>query len=537
MRVALYARFSSDLQNARSADDQLAALRQVVALRGWTEVAVYKDEAISGAALVTRPGVQALLAGGRAGAFDIVLAEALDRLSRDQEDTAHLQKRLKFAGVEIETLSEGRIGTMHVGLGGTMNQMFLEQLAHKTRRGLEARVRAGYSGGGRCYGYDLVDGKTGELTINDAEAAIVRRIFADYIAGRSPKAIAQALNAKGVAGPRGGTWSPSAIAGDRRAGDGILCQTLYDGVRIFNRRRYRKDPDTGRRSGVINPPSAWIRVPAPTLAILEPGTFAAAAAVAQENARPTAGGPRRKRPTRLLAGGLMRCGVCGGAMSLAAGKYCCGNGRDRGTCANTKVIRCETVEARVVDGVRRHLDAQGDVPRAAVRDRAPIERELAEVGRRIDRLLESYMAGACELAEFARANEPLKARRAALEARLAAAAAAPPVIRLHPRAADAYAALAAQLGEVLTADDAGEVRDAVRALLARVDFHPLPGLGQFGLTIEGRLADLLQIGASAADKEKPPALRTGVSTSSEVVLGAGARSGQNLTPETVTFAA
>ena len=51
-------------------------------------------------------------------------------------------------------------------------------------------------------------------------------------------------------GPRGGTWSPSAIAGDRRAQNGILCQELYVGVRVFNRRKFRKHPDTCRRSSV-----------------------------------------------------------------------------------------------------------------------------------------------------------------------------------------------------------------------------------------------------------------------------------------------
>jgi len=67
--------------------------------------------------------------------FDIVLAEALDRFSRDQEDTAGLFKRLTFAGVSIVTLAEGDITHLHVGLKGTMNALFLKDLADKTRRG------------------------------------------------------------------------------------------------------------------------------------------------------------------------------------------------------------------------------------------------------------------------------------------------------------------------------------------------------------------------------------------------------------------
>src|SRR5690606_17649301 len=98
---------------------------------------------------------------------------------------------------------------------------------------------------------DIVE--TGVLSINEEQADVVRRNFRGYANGTSPKALAHALNAEGVAGPRGGTWSPTAIYGDRRAQDGILCQELYVGTRVFNRRRYRKHPETGRRSSVLNP--------------------------------------------------------------------------------------------------------------------------------------------------------------------------------------------------------------------------------------------------------------------------------------------
>ena len=80
------------------------------------------------------------------------MAEALDRLSRDQEDVAALYKQLSFSGIKLITLAEGEINELHVGLKGTMNALFLKDLAQKTRRGLEGRVRQGKSGGGLCYG-------------------------------------------------------------------------------------------------------------------------------------------------------------------------------------------------------------------------------------------------------------------------------------------------------------------------------------------------------------------------------------------------
>ncbi len=69
-----------------------------------------------------------------------MLAEALDRISRDQADVATLYKQLKFAGVTIVTLAEGEISELHVGLKGTMNALFLKGLAMKTHRGLRGRV-------------------------------------------------------------------------------------------------------------------------------------------------------------------------------------------------------------------------------------------------------------------------------------------------------------------------------------------------------------------------------------------------------------
>jgi site-specific DNA recombinase len=113
-----------------------------------------------------------------------------------------LFKRLTFAGVSIVTLAEGDITFLHIGLKGTMNAMFLKELADKTRRGMRGRVELGKAGGGLCYGYRVVrqlqNGvmTTGEREINSEEAAVVRRIFESYAAGASPKQIAKTLNAK-----------------------------------------------------------------------------------------------------------------------------------------------------------------------------------------------------------------------------------------------------------------------------------------------------------------------------------------------------
>jgi site-specific DNA recombinase len=197
-RVALYARYSSDNQSVASIDDQFRICREHAAREKWNVVGTYHDAAISGASVILRPGVQAMLQDAQRGAFDTVLAEALDRVSRDQADVATLFKHLRFAGVQIVTLSEGEISELHVGLKGTMNALFLKDLAAKTHRGIRGRVEKGKSGGGLCYGYNVVrhtndEGEPirGERTINPTEAEIIRRVFRAFGAGISPRAIAR----------------------------------------------------------------------------------------------------------------------------------------------------------------------------------------------------------------------------------------------------------------------------------------------------------------------------------------------------------
>jgi len=98
------------------------------------------------------------MADARLDHMVMVLAEALDRINRDQEHTAVIWKGLQFAGIRLVTLSEGEVNELHVGLRGTMNAMFLKDLAAKTHRGLAGRVEAGKTGGGLCYGYRVVRG-------------------------------------------------------------------------------------------------------------------------------------------------------------------------------------------------------------------------------------------------------------------------------------------------------------------------------------------------------------------------------------------
>jgi site-specific DNA recombinase len=208
IRVAIYARFSSDLQNDKSVDDQIAFCREVCARNGMTVVLTFEDRAVSASSAKNRPGFIALMRAAAARLFDVVVAEDMDRIFRDQADYHAARKERDFLGITIHTAT-GKVTKIDGALRALMGEMYLENLALHVRRGLEGVIRDGRHAGGRAYGYSIVPGSPGELVIDDAQARIVQRIFARFVAGITPRAIAAELNADRIAAPRGTRWNAS----------------------------------------------------------------------------------------------------------------------------------------------------------------------------------------------------------------------------------------------------------------------------------------------------------------------------------------
>jgi Resolvase, N terminal domain len=100
-RGVIYARYSTDLQNERSIEDQITLCKTYAARENLKVVEVYEDRACSGASIMGRDGLLRLLERAREKAFNFVIVEALDRLSRDMEGLAGIHKRLSFLGIEI----------------------------------------------------------------------------------------------------------------------------------------------------------------------------------------------------------------------------------------------------------------------------------------------------------------------------------------------------------------------------------------------------------------------------------------------------
>ena len=512
MKVAIYARYSSENQREASIADQFRVCREFAQRQGWHIAKEYSDHAVSGATLL-RSGFQAMMASALRQEVDVVLAESLDRFSRDQEDTAGLFKRLTFAGVSIVTLAEGDITFLHIGLKGTMNAMFLKELADKTRRGLRGRIELGKAGGGVSFGYRIVrrleNGvvTTGEREIVPDEATIVRRIFNDYRAGASPKQIAKALNAEGVRGPRGALWSPSTIHGTPERGIGILHNELYIGRLVWNRQRFLKDPDSGKRVARANPPSEWITKDVPELRIIDDELWRAVQAryaSVQRKWKTGAEGRRfnQFRRPKYLFSGLTKCGECGAGFIVYSRELLgCFGARGRGTCTNKLTIPRPEVERRVLHALQDKLmrkdffeefcqEFAKEMNRLRMEQRAGLtsaKRELERVKREIQKVIDAIVDGV-RGSEVKERMAELQDRKEALLKQIETAHEPPPL--LHPSMAELYRSKVEELAAALQREDTRlEASEMLRGLIDSIVL--MPEKGQLRIELRRNLAAML----------------------------------------------
>jgi len=204
MKVAIYARYSSENQSAKSIDDQIRVCKDYALKNSFLaeDEHIYIDEAISGS-IVDRPGLQALEKAAENKEFDTVIVDDLSRISRSNHQMLTLVLKFNYLQIKIISVSDG-ISTdddnskLGIHLRGLMNELYLDDLKKKTMRGLEGQKIRGFSVGENVFGYftepvgELRIGKRGEAKhdgmihkINPEQADIVKRIFSEFSGGKS----------------------------------------------------------------------------------------------------------------------------------------------------------------------------------------------------------------------------------------------------------------------------------------------------------------------------------------------------------------
>ena len=310
MRVAIYARVSTDVQEARGTiGSQLALLRERVVREGHELVAEYTDDGFSGARL-DRPGLDALRDAAEAGYIERVWCLSPDRLARMYAYQVIVLDELARHGVsvsfhdtpQIEDDPQARLLTQ---VQGVIAEYERAKIAERYRRGKLWRSRAGEVIAWKPpYGYrriPRVGDRPAHLEVFEPEAVIVRRIFDDYVGkDLSMRQIAKGLNYDGISSPTGrAVWGVSTIAR-------ILRNEAYIG-RVYSNRT-EAVPDrrlAGKTRQVQRPRNQWIAIAVPT--ILDEEQFEAAQRVSRDNSQ---WNPRRAEPGHWLLRGLVKCGHC-----------------------------------------------------------------------------------------------------------------------------------------------------------------------------------------------------------------------------------
>ncbi|NBZ89639.1 recombinase family protein [Stagnihabitans tardus] len=532
-RVAIYARFSTDKQRDASIEDQVDSCRDYVAREGWEIVEVYSDRAISGASMF-RPGIERLQRDARAGRFDIVLSEAMDRVSRSLSDIARFHEILQFLSIPLWTLKEGRVDRMMIGMKGTMNAEVLQDIALKTVRGQKGRARKGKSAGGNSFGYDVLPGvevqgvmEHGDRAINLQEAAVVRRIFEEYARGHSPRKIAERLNLERIPGPRGGTWGASTLHGNRERGTGILNNALYAGELVWNKLHYSKDPETGKRVSRVNPDEIVERIPVPHLRIIDDALWQAVRRRQGELVSKETDVPiwDRRRP-RTLFSGLMECGCCSSGFSkVSKDSFGCSAARNKGAaiCTNMRLIKQKDLEAAVLEALSKHLMdpeavalfceeytvERNKLAAKVTEGRGALEKELVQVQRNHGKLVDAILAGV-PAEQVKDKMVELDARRKELEHQFSRME-QPDTVRLHPGMAAHYREKVAELIRGLADTDQMETSwETLRSLVDKIVLTPQDEGAGLSVDLHGALASLLRlalglpVGNGVVKKQRAP---------------------------------
>jgi site-specific DNA recombinase len=360
-----------------SLDTQEAACRAYAAEHGYDVVQVFR-EVYTGVELWDRPQLSALREAVRRHDVDVVVAYAIDRLSRDPVHLGVLLSEADHAGVQVvfvsEPLDDSDEGQLIRFVRGYAAKVEHAKFKERSNRGRAQRAKSGKPlvGPRPLYGYRWRDKQKSGLAPNPQTAPIVQRIFTEVASGRTLGAVAAGLVADGIPSPTGlPVWFRSTLSG-------ILQTTAYRGeLRAY-------------RFSVVG--TSALALPDDVVpALVSPAVFADVAAQLQRN-RQQAVRHNRAPEATLLRGGFAVCGYCGRTLHVTS---------HSGTASH--VYRCEMV--------RTHRDrCAAPSVSAAVLDRA--------VWSKVERILLHPELLAAELTAL-QAADPTAADVAAIDRTLA----------------------------------------------------------------------------------------------------------------------
>ena len=243
-RVAAYARIS--MESEQTQHSLLAQVEYFEKKIGenpdWKLVEIYADSGISGTGSKKREEFQRMLADCEAGKIDLILVKSVSRFARNTLDLLKHVRRLKELGISVrfeEQNIDSRTeeGELMLTLLASLAQAESESLSENARWAIRKGFQKGIGNTRRrTLGYHWVEGK---LTVIPEEAEVVKRIFANFLAGGSHGKMAETLREEGVTSIHGNPISPSAISK-------ILRNITYTGNTLLQK-TFIQDPITKKK--------------------------------------------------------------------------------------------------------------------------------------------------------------------------------------------------------------------------------------------------------------------------------------------------
>ena len=414
MRIATYTRISTDEDrqpfSLGAQEERLEAYAR--SQDSWRIVRRFTDQA-SGATL-DRPGLRQALSEASAGVYELLLVYRVDRLSRSVRQLAQTAEELERSNVALRSATEpfdtsSPAGKMMLQMLGVFAEFERATIVERITAGMERAASQGRWVVGKVpYGY-LRDKATKLIHPHEAQADVVRRIFAMYVEGRmGAESIAKVLNAEGHRTKNGQVFARPIVLS-------ILANPIYAGKIEFR--------------GVTHPGLHE--------AIVDAATFEAAGWILAERGESQA--LRRAHPTEYLLSGVIRCGRCRRAYvgTSAHGRkglyhyYVCSTRYRYGTehCSGERLPKDALEEA--VIGQMQEVYANSPLIERALADAkvedgepaedthrrlAGIRQQLAGAKRSLDRYFAAFEEGSLSPADCQERIAKLKARIDALMA-------------------------------------------------------------------------------------------------------------------------
>ncbi|WP_170773919.1 recombinase family protein [Ruegeria lacuscaerulensis] len=510
-RAAIYARYSTTLQSERSIEDQVELCRRYLTSEGYREVRTFEDRAKTSETLIGRVGFANLLEAASAGEIDALVVECVDRISRDAGDLHTVHKLLSYAGVEIISASEGVQSELQIGLRGFVGTVFLKDLREKVHRGMSGNIAKGLSAGGKAYGYSPIAGKPGELQVKAHEAEVICQIYKAYAEGASPRDIAHDLNARGELPPRRTKWNASTLSGNGKRGYGILRNSLYAGILVWDRVKMVRNPTTGKRVSREKPVKDWKIAEVPHLRIVEEELWDAVQRRLATQSAAKRSGKSTRNPVRPFSG-LIKCGCCGGGMSIHDRngntiRIRCSTAKESGSCNNNGKVRLDKIESALLTELRKELseptyidefirtynEESRKLNAADKPDRKKLERAVAEANKLLSRRIELFEMGILEGVEGEAKLTEAKQRVSVVTDVLASFDEKEKALEFNPATASRYVTALDEMISSMQAHDGNpnpKARDAVRGLISEIVVSPTEKDG-VPVEVKGRLSALV----------------------------------------------